>query len=89
MALFPSLRILPSNHGLIRDCILKVLMLNYPCIRGFSICIINYSVSLIVWDVENFCFEPNTAVLERAKAVIEITIDGTGVENGICQGIPF
>ena len=67
----------------------KMLVFNDAGIWCFPISIIDDSVSLIVWDVENFCFEPNTAVLERAKAVIEITIDGTGVENGICQGIPF
>ena len=66
-----------------------MLVFNDAGIRGFPISIIDDSVSLIVGDVENFCFEPNTAILERAEAVIEITIDGTGVENGICQGIPF
>ncbi len=50
--------------------------------------VVDHGVALVVGGVEDLCLEPQGAVFEVAVAVVEVLVDGAGVEDGVGYRFP-
>ena len=52
-----------------------MLMLDNSCIRNFTLCVIDNSISLIVLTIKNFCLKSDRTILQCSQLISKIFID--------------
>ena len=62
-------------------------MFNNPGERNLAVCIIDYSITLIVADFEMFILETEGTVFKTAQTVIKESIKGTGINDMVRQRV--
>ena len=64
-------------------------MLNNSCPRCLTIRVIDCRISLKIRYIQNLVFKPNGTILQISQRKIKVCINGTGVNNLLCQSIPL
>src|SRR5699024_546042 len=87
--LFPVGRIFFGNHSFLLSSKFKVLMLNNPGIRSFSVGIIDNRHTLMIFLIKHFRLKFQTPVLQLSKTISVICIQHSGIEYLLTQCIVF
>ena len=60
-------------------------MLDNSCIRNFTLCVIDNSISLIVLTIKNFCLKSDRTILQCSQLISKIFIDHSCKNNLLCN----
>ena len=86
-ALFPVGRVLSGDNGLRLGTKLKMLVFDHTGIRSFPICIVNHSHTLMILLLQHLGLKSQAAILQLAKLILIIGINGSRVYHSLAQRI--
>ena len=81
----PLLRVFVGDDGFGLLTAHKMLVFDDACVWHFGCGVVDYGVTLKIGGVEHFGLECQTAIGEMPETIVEVGVEHTGIDYGVCR----